>query len=274
MQIALIVALFLVVETGSAIDTVTITGSTTVMPFVELCAEEFNGMQSDVRVSVGVGGSGVGIKNVALGFSDMGMISREIREDEIEIYGDQFSEFLVAYDGVCIAVSQLVYDSGVTNLSREEVRAIYDGNVTDWTGLGGPDEEIIAVARWSGSGTGDLFNELVMGDLKTEALGVDVKVLSNAEMKTAITEIDRAIGYLGLNYVQDGELRPVAYEGVAPSIESIEDKTYPISRALYLITWGEPDESEQKFLDFAMGEDGQAIAREECFVSIQQVKSE
>jgi len=271
MPIVLLLEFFLV-GTGFGLDTVTVTGSTTVMPFVEICAEEFNMMGYDIVVSVaGVGGSGVGVKNVAMGSSDVGMISREVRPEEIEIYGDNFSEVLIAYDAICIAVSRSIYDAGVTNLTQDLVKAIYEGDITNWKDLGGPDREIFAVARLQGSGTGDLFNELVMGDLATEASGVDVNVLSNAEMKTAITASDKAIGYLGLNYVQEGNLSSVAYEGVSPSIESIENRTYSLSRSLHLITWNEPDESEGTFLDFVLGDEGQKIAEDVGFVSVRQM---
>jgi len=254
---------------SNGLDTVTITGSTTVMPLVEICAEEFNMLQKNVMVTVsGVGGSGVGIKNVASGFSDIGMSSREIRADEIELYGDNFSEYLIGYDAICIAVSKSIYYSGVTNLTRDQLRAIYNGNVTNWKELGGPDREIYAVARMVGSGTGDIFNEMVMGDLKTETMGADTYTQNNAEMKTAITKSDKAIGYLGFNYVQDGNLSAVAYEGVFPTTESIKSDTYPLSRPLYVMTWNEPDDGEQAFIDFILGDEGQSIVVDIGFLPV------
>jgi phosphate transport system substrate-binding protein len=272
MLICSMVGLFALFGSSTAsegLDTVTITGSTTVMPLVEICAEEFNMLQDAVMVTVsGVGGSGVGIKNVASGFSDIGMSSRQVRADEIELYGDNFSEYLIGYDAICIAVSESVYDAGVTNLSRNQLRAIYNGNVTNWRELGGPDREIYAVARMVGSGTGDLFNELVMGDLKTDTLGADTYTQNNAEMKTAITKSDKAIGYLGFNYVQDGNLSAVAYEGVFPTTESIKSETYPLSRPLYVMTWNEPDEGEQAFIDFLLGDEGQSIVEEIGFLPV------
>jgi phosphate transport system substrate-binding protein len=272
MLICSMVGLFALFGSSTAsegLDTVTITGSTTVMPLVEICAEEFNMLQDDVMVTVsGVGGSGVGIKNVASGFSDIGMSSRQVRADEIELYGDNFSERLIGYDAICIAVSGSVYEAGVTNLSRNQLRAIYNGNVTNWRELGGPDREIYAVARMVGSGTGDLFNELVMGDLKTDTLGADTYTQNNAEMKTAITKSDKAIGYLGFNYVQDGNLSAVAYEGVFPTTEGIKSETYPLSRPLYVMTWNEPDEGEQAFIDFLLGDEGQSIVEEIGFLPV------
>ncbi|HII06483.1 MAG TPA: phosphate ABC transporter substrate-binding protein [Methanotrichaceae archaeon] len=270
MLICSIVGLFALAGTCGAsdgLDTVTITGSTTVMPLVEICAEEFNMLQKNVIVTVsGVGGSGVGIKNVASGFSDIGMSSREVRANEIELYGDNFSEYLIGYDAICIAVSKSIYDSGVTKLTRGQVRSIYNGNVTSWKELGGPDKDIYAVARMVGSGTGDLFNEMVIGDLKTETLGADTYTQNNAEMKTAITKSDKAIGYLGFNYVQDGNLNAVAYEGVFPTTESIRRETYPLTRPLYVMTWNEPDEGEQAFINFILGDEGQSIVEEIGFL--------
>ena len=77
-----------------------------------------------------------------------------------------------------------------------------------------------------------------------------------------------AIGYLGLNYIMDGALAAIAFEGVEPSVETIKDGSYPLARELYMVTYGEPTEDAQAFLDFVTGDDGQAIAEELGFVSI------
>lgn len=253
---------------GSA-AALSVSGSTTVLPFGVQCAEEFNAAQSAVQVSVTGGGSGVGIKNVAEGISDVAMASRPVKDSEKEAYPDEeFVEILVAYDAVCIAVSQAVYDAGVTELSAEEVRAIYNGEITSWAQLGGDDEEIYVLGREVGSGTRDTFNEMVMGSDKAETPGVTTSHGSNAEVKTAITSSDSAIGYLGLNYVLDGDLGVIAYEGVEPSSETVKDMSYPLARELYMVTYGESSEESQAFLDFVTGEDGQAIAEELGFVSI------
>lgn len=262
----LIAAFFVAAGSAAALS---VSGSTTVLPFGALCAEEFNAMQDDVQVSVTGGGSGVGIKNVAEGISDVAMASRAVKDSEKEAYPDEeFVETPVAYDAVCIAVSKAVYDAGVTDLSQDDVMAIYNGEITNWADLGGDDEEIYVLGREVGSGTRDTFNEMVMGSIEAETLGVRTNVGSNAEMKTAITGSDKAIGYLGLNYVMDGDLGVVAYEGVEPSAETIKDDSYSLARELYMYTYGEPSEDASAFLEFVTGEDGQAIAEELGFVSI------
>ena len=267
----LLVILFLVIFPSLAVfseDIVTITGSTTVMPLAEKYAEVFNNMDGECQVTVSGGGSGVGIKNVGSGFSDIGIASRNVRPEEKGLYGDNFVKFLIAYDAVCIAVSQPIYDMGITNLTRDQIKAIYNGNITNWKELCGLDEDICAVARMPTSGTRETFSEIVMGDLEAETPGVGINTLVNYEMKTAITGSDKAIGYLGLSYVTDGELQAVAYEGIYPSVENITSGSYSLSRPLYMITWGVPDASEQEFLDFVLSEKGQALAEDMGFIPV------
>jgi len=249
-------------------DQLSVVGSTSALPFVETCAEEFNLLQGDLSVSVTGSGTGVGIKSLASGIADIAMASREVRTEEVEIYGDQFEPFPIAIDAVCIAVSRDVYDGGVREISRDQLLSIYNGEIDSWKELGGPDEPIAAIARVAGSGTKDVFNEVVMGRLDHETPGADSYRGSNAEVRAAIASGEGAIGYLSLNYVKDGEVEALAYEGVAPSTKTVMDGSYPLKRTLYLYTWGEPDKNERAFLDFVSDARGQAIAEDLGFVPV------
>lgn len=257
-------------EVASATEAtdVTVAGSTTVMPLVEACAEEFNGIQNEVHVSVTGGGSGVGIKNAAEGLADIAMASRQVKPDEIASYGDKFEEFRVAYDAIAVVVSQPIYEADVIALSQQQVAAIYSGEIVNWNEVGGPEEKIYVVAREVGSGTRDTFNGMVMGSEEAETPGVTTYHGSNAEVKTAVTNSDKAIGYVGMNYVEGGALRAVAYEGVMPSAETIKDGSYPLSRALNLYTFGEPSPAAEKFIDFVLSDEGQDIVEESGFVPV------
>jgi phosphate transport system substrate-binding protein len=247
---------------------VKVAGSTTVMPLVEASAEEFNRIQDGVRVSVSGGGTGVGIKNVAEGLADIAMSSRDVKPEEIASYGDRFVEFLVAYDAIALVVSDPIYEAGITDLSREEVRAIYSGDVANWKDLGGPDERIYVVAREVGSGTRDTFNAMVMGREEAETPGVTTYHGSNAEVKTAVTRSDKAIGYVGMNYLEGGAFRAVAFQGVEAREETIKGGSYPLSRALLLYTFGEPSPEVRAFIDFILSEEGQKIVAESGFVPV------
>lgn len=250
------------------VASVAVAGSTTVMPLAEACAEEFNSIQDKIHVSITGGGSGVGIKNAAQGLADVAMASRQVKSEEKATYGDDFQEFLVAYDAIAIVVSQAVYDSGISELSQDDIRAIYDGQITNWNELGGPEEDIYVVAREVGSGTRDTFNDMVMGSEEAETLGVHTFHGSNAEVKTAISSSDKGIGYLGLNYAQSGNVGVIAYDGVKPSAETIREGRYPLARSLYMYTKGQPNENAQKFLDFVLSDEGQIVAQGVGFVPI------
>lgn len=268
---AAIFAAFLMVASISAVsgaETVTVAGSTTVLPLAEVCAEAFNDAQSDYKVSVTGGGSGVGIKNVAEGMSNIGMASREVTSDEINQFGDDFQENLVGYDGIVIAISKEIYDSGVTELTKDQVKQIYNGEINNWEDLGGPDELILVIAREQGSGTRDTFNEDIMDDKKAETPGVNTVAGSNAEIKTAITNGDNAIGYLGFSYAQDGKVGVIALDGTVPTEETIKDGSYELNRKLYFYTFGGPSSGAQAFIDFVTGSEGQTLAEENGFVPI------
>ncbi len=111
------------------------------MPLAEGGAEAFNGEQSDYQVLVTGGGTGVGMKNIAEGNSEIAMASREVTADEKSQFGDKFQENLVGYDGIVIGVSKQVYDAGVTSLSKDQVKKIYSGETNNWKDLGGPDQK-------------------------------------------------------------------------------------------------------------------------------------
>ena len=268
---ALIIALIVGAVCTSMVmakETVRVSGSTTVLPLAEGGAEAFNGEQSDYETLVTGGGTGVGMKNIAEGNSEIAMASREVTAEEISNFGDKFKENLVGYDGIVIAVSKEIYDAGVTSLSKDQVKEIYTGEINNWDDVGGPDEEIMVVAREQGSGTRDTFNEDIMGDKKAETPGVNTVAGSNAEIRTALTGSDKAIGYLGFSYAEDGAVGMITLDGVKPTAETIKDGSYELARKLYFYTFGDTTEGAQAFIDYMTGEDGQKVAEEYGFVPL------
>jgi phosphate transport system substrate-binding protein len=247
--------------------TVSASGSTTVLPLAEACAEAFNNQLSDYQVLVTGGGTGAGITAAAEGRSDIAMASREVTADEKNKYGDKFQQFEIGYDGVCIALSRQIYDAGVTKLTKDQIKGIYAGNITNWNQVGGPNKPIYAIAREQGSGTRDTFNELVMGSTKAETMESTV-AQGSAEVKTAIAGSDKAIGYVGFSYVQDGAIKAVAVDGVMPTVQTIKSGSYLLHRNLYLYTFGNPKPGAKVFIDFVTGSEGQKIAQENGFIPL------
>lgn len=253
-----------VTVSASATD-VTVSGSSTVMPLAEVAAEQFNAQQNDYVVTISAGGTGAGILGIAERKNDIAMASREITDYEKKRFGDSFEEFLVGQDGISLAVSDRIYKAGVRGLSREQVRDIYSGNITNWQELGGPDADIYVISREEGSGTRDSFNEIVLGSKDAETPGVDTVAFGGAEVKTAIAGSDKAIGYLGFNYLGGGA-DGIAFDGIMPTYENIKLDLYELHRHLYFYTFGKPVSGAQAFIDFVRGAEGQKIAVDEGFI--------
>jgi phosphate transport system substrate-binding protein len=264
----LLVALAAAIVSGAAsANEVTISGSSTAMPLAEAAAEIFNVQQHDYMVSVTAGGTGAGITGIAERKFDIAMASREITAEEKQRYGDNFHEFKIGTDGICLAVSEKIYRAGVSGLTQEQVQKIYSGKIANWKDVGGPNEDIYVISREDGSGTRDAFNEAILGSKGAYTPGVDTVAIGSAEVKTDISESDRAIGYLGFNYLGGG-VRAIALDGVTPSYDNIKLDLYGLHRHLYLYTYGEPTPGARAFIDFVKGPEGQEIAKEQGFISV------
>ena len=268
----LLLAIFLVAAYSDAKEAkVAVSGSSTVMPLAGLAAEEFNMLQDKYHVSVTSGGTGVGIVDVSEGRSDIAMASREVQLAERQRYETpsvKFMEFVVGFDAICLVVSPDVYDSGVTSLTKDEVKQIYVGDITNWEELGGPDMEIFVIGRKPGSGTRDTFNEIILGSKEAESPGVTIDAWDSSETKTAIRSSDSAIGYMGYSYVMKGDVDVVSLDGISPTIDNIKNETYPLARKLYFYTVGDPNPGAKAFLDYVLSPDGQKIALENGFIPI------
>jgi len=175
---------------------------------------------------------------------------------------------MVGYDGIVVAVSKQIYDSWVTSLSKDQVMKVYSGEIKNWKDLGGPDEQILVVAREAGSGTRDTFNEDIMGSKAAETPGVNTVTNSNAEVRTAITGSNKAIGYLGFSYVEDGTLGVITLDGIKPTKETIKEGSYELNRKLYFCTFGGAKPGAKAFIDFMIGSEGQKIAEENGYVTL------
>jgi phosphate transport system substrate-binding protein len=251
--------------------TVVVSGSSTVMPMAELAAEEFNIIQDNYTVNVKSGGSGVGIVDVAEGRSDIAMSSREIKLEERQRYETpkvRFIEQPVGFDAICLVVSAEVYESGITTLTKDEVKQIYAGDIINWEELGGPNAEIFAIGRRAGSGTRDTFNEVILGSKEAEAPGVSYDAGESSEVKFSTQRSDNAIGYMGYSFVMPGDTKVISLDRVQPTIENIKNETYPLARKLYFITLGEPSPGARAFVDYILSPDGQKIAEENGFIPI------
>jgi len=260
--------------------TITIKGSSTVLPIAETCAERYMEQNSNVQVTVAGGGSSVGVKSVANGECDIGDASRNAKASDVEdIAGVELSDLVdnvVAYDGIAVVVSPEIYET-VTDLTMDQIYKIYTGEIENWNEVGGPDSEIYVNDRASTSGTRATFVELIensegeaLEDFEKEgnSLAVDNVNQENANVVTAVSGSDKAIGYVGLGYVDPDTCPAIKVDGVEPSVATVKGNTYPISRSLHMYTLGEPTGEVKDFIEFVQGPTGQEIVEDEGFIPI------
>lgn len=245
--------------------TISVTGSTTVLPVGQAAADAYMDKHAYDEILVSGGGSGGGIKAVGEGTADIGMASRDISAREKEQY-PTLIEHVVAVDGIAVIVHP---SNTVTTMTMAKLKAIYKGEITNWKELGGADRAIVPVGRDSASGTREFFYETVMN--KEEFVRTQQELNSNGAVKQTVAQTPDAIGYVGLGYL-DGTVAAVTMDVngnlVAPSIESVKDKSYPIARGLNMYTRGQPSGLVKEYLDFLMSAEGQAIVAKQGFVPV------
>ena len=237
-----------------------IAGSTTVQPLAEVLAEAFMADNPDVTIEVQGGGSSVGVTSAGEGTVAIGNASRNVKESEFEEFPD-LQVYTIAFDGIAIVSNP---DLELPSLTIDQVKAIFAGEITNYSEVGGPDAEIVVVSREEGSGTRAAFEELVMEFGDSEAVITEDAILqqSNGQIRTTVSTTPNTIGYLSFGFLDDS-VNTVAIDGVEPSVANVKNETYPIFRPLNMLTNGEPDPLAQAFLDFILGSDGQAIVSEE-----------
>jgi phosphate transport system substrate-binding protein len=256
-------------ETEAAAGTISVAGSTTVQPLAELFAEAFMAENPDVEIDVQGGGSSVGVKSAGQETVDVGMASREVKDSELEEYPD-LQIYTIARDGIALAAHP---DVPVDGLTIEQAQAIFAGEITNWSEVGGPDTPIIVVSREEGSGTRAAFEEMVMGDEGPPIVDTAILQPSNGSVRTTVATTPDAIGYLSFGYL-DESVKSLEVNGVAPTSENAIDGSYPVVRPLNMMTSGAPSEVTRDWLDFILGPQGQAIVEDEGYIPVSDTGGE
>lgn len=225
-------------------------GSTTMQPLVGALGEEFQKRYPGVHLEIAAGGSKVGIQAIHEGTVDIGMASRHLTPQEAE----GISVHTVALDVIAIVVHP---SNPVENLSLEELAAIYQGKITRWSQVGGPDMEIVPIAREMSSGTRGAFDELVLGGQEPAAPGL-LTAVTAGDMVAMVAKRPGAIGYVGFGNLTD-QLRVVKINGVLPTPATAGSGKYPLVRPLNLLTGPLSQPLAQEFIRFSLGPDGQRI---------------
>ena len=214
--------------------------------FASLYGFEPTGKQATppFATSVALSHSGTGCKSVRDGLVDIGNSSGPITAElgiSEEKRDENYVDHVVGRDGQPVFVSQPIYDGGVTKLTGEQIRGIYQGDIDNWSEVGGPDEDIYVVGRAEGSGTDTSFRLNMLGDADAP-MEVDTRKGQNQQVKTVLQQNGNAIGYMALAFQGEG-LSPIAidFEGTVykpnkDAENTIFDSSYPLNRDLHMYT--------------------------------------
>ncbi len=263
-------------ETAVPVQTIVNIGSDTMVNLALAWAEAYMQEHPEVRISVTGGGSGTGIAALINGTAHIANASRAMKPEEVETAranGINPVEFAVALDAIAVVVHP---SNPVDHLTLQQISDIYTGKITNWKEVGGEDRPIVLLSRESNSGTYVYFLEHVvrLGNPKSDLLfSPDTLLMPSSEgISTEVRQNPNAIGYDGLGYVTpDQKVIAVGRDPggpfVLPSVETVNDGTYPVSRPLYMYTAGEPTGVVKAYLDWILTE-GQAIVPTLGFVPL------
>jgi len=252
-------------------QTIKISGSTTVLPIVQKAADQYMAAHPEADIQVSGGGSGVGIQMIGAKTVDIGMTSRELTKDELA-KNPTFVVTSVAQDGIAIIVNPA---NTIPYITLDQLKNIYLGKITKWTEITGANvpntnNQIVIIGRDSASGTRAYFDETVL--LKATPTNKMLEKNSNGAVTQTVAQTPGAIGYVSIGFVSnDVKAVPVWYNAqkiVAPTLDNVKTKTYPVSRDLYIITNGKPSGLSGDFINYILSADGQKIVADEGYVTI------
>lgn len=267
-------ALMLATSGAQAAKMIQVKGSDTMVNLGQAWAESFI-KKTRIPVAVLGGGSGTGIAALIGGKTDIAECSRPMKDEEIEKAkknGVTPHEVVVAWDGISVIVNP---KNPVKQLTVKQLADIYTGKITNWKEVGGKDGKIVLLAREISSGTHVFFKEHIIqsayknGEYAQSTLMLPTTQAIHDEVAASVN----AIGYIGLGYVtkkvhslpiSQGDGKPY----VTPSVKTVKDKTYPVSRPLLWYTNGKPKGEVKKFVDFALSAQGQKIVAQLDFVPV------
>lgn len=228
-----------------------IAGGTAHIPVMKEAAKRIMQANRDIRISVGAGGSGVGVQKVGEGLVDIGNTGRALSDGEVAKFG--LKSFAFALDGVAVVVNP---KNPVADLKAAQVQDIFAGRITNWKAVGGRDAAIHLYTRDEASGTREVFWDVL---LKKGAIADTANIAaSNGAMKSAVAGDADGIGYDSIGFI-DETVKAPTLDGVAPTQENARSGKYPIVRKLYMNTKGVPQGLTADFIAYILSSEGAQI---------------
>ena len=252
-------------------------GSDTLVNLALAWAERYQNLHPEIEISVSGGGSGTGFTSLINGTVDIANASRQIKAEEVQqanANGFEPVEFTVANDAIAVIVNP---GNPVSQLTLDQVSRIFQGKINNWQEVGGEDRPIVRLSRETNSGTHVYFLETVirLGDSNNKSFfSADTLLLPSSEGIIAeVRDNPNAIGYDGLGYITP-EVKTIALAKkvtdayILPSAVTVTDKSYPISRGLYMYTRDQPSGAIKDYIDWILSAEGQQFTIQLGFVPL------
>lgn len=238
---------------GELTGEITLIGSTSMEKLSNSLTEVFMQKYPGVIATTQFTGSSAGIEAVINKTADIGNSSRPLKESE---KSSNLAENTVAIDGIALIVDP---ENTVTDLTLEQIKSIFKGEITNWSEVGGTDMAIVVIGREAGSGTRGAFESILdITDLCAYAQEID----SNGAIVGKVETIPGAIGNVSLDVVHNSTAKAISIDGIAPTTETILSGEYPIARPLFMLTNGaisEQREEVQTFFEFIKSNEGKEL---------------
>ena len=245
---------------GDVSGNVSLNGSTSMEPVVNGLSEAIREVYPNLVLEPQFTGSGAGIEAVTNGTADIGNSSRSLTDEE---KAGGLEENIVAIDGIAVIVHP---DNDVEDLTTDQLKKIYTGEITNWSEVGGADEAIVVVGREAGSGTRGAFEEILGVE---DACKYAQELNETGAVVAKVGETEGAIGYVSLDNVKDS-VKALKLDGVEASEETIKDGSYSLQRPFVMATKGkisEQSEAVQAIFEFIDSEAGQKVIEQVGLVS-------
>ncbi len=239
--------------------TITIAGSTALLPLVKDAAGEYQKAHPDVKISVSGGGSGTGINQAAAKAVDIG------DSDILAPAHPELHDNRVAVIGFAVVTHPA---AGVKNLSKKQIQDIFSGKVTNWKEVGGADQKIVVVNRPRNSGTRAVFTKTLMGSVPINESGLTED--ATGTVVSIVKQTPGAISYAAFSGTRGGGLNELSIDGVAPTDDNIISGKYPVWSYEHMFTMGPPTGEISRFIAFVQSNGD--LVRKDGFILIRDMK--